>query len=1114
MAPEDSRRYTVARLRSFSGYDDSPIVDDSLTFNLPPFNQHSGRIVDQHPSDPLIPAYEVWSPNSAQRPFYPGLPPPHFESRTLPDRAVRRFDGHLGPFDYTMNPQVLTASVWRAFILRPSVGYGKRDEYPEYRFMYKEWEVTEGRTPYGPSGGHIKLPYIVELESRLALLDSLILGCSELELTFTNFWSQRPIFPHPAAINDLRSVVTYEDAVDLGVAIQRGLKEKAAYLIFANLLLDSGYQPAVDKLMVAEIPAADDRYLGAFINGDRRQDALWLLSQRVPCFLVHALTDMESWLATEPGVCGTWWEGTEAAGLGPWNGYDDIALRLNSVVRPYVAAIIRARIPSISVEDRERSSSSRQGWTGETIGIHASRPPLPPREPSPMIVDPPTAAPAIHPSLAAHPLDYVVVDQNRIPWLRPPVVFDSRGLSGQWTKWQFDDHGSLQEMSKRAAKEFEVDEDGDWFYDRHLRRELYIHPSPVPKGLISALQTFGRPAPRVAYLNPYGKQVKGSYWMYPKRFDGKGLVGKVCPTPETDPEDPSRTRTNDFLVESLPLLEGRTITAAPPVPVAAPPALAPDSGDHFPLPPTTPSRAVATSLRTGAARRRKDSGEISLGSSPEPESEVPTCYLMTSPFPISVDWNVVREALIALTLSTPESMILRVDRSATPSLQTLWVTLNSPEGAAALRSARLSSMVSPELGGELHWATLADLQQVRSAGGDSWTRPFPSLQPAAQLTREASPPPGSRRRAASPLAEPSRSRWRGRTPSPVGRRRSPTPRRRSPSPPPFPRRRSPSPPPFRRLAPVAQRPRRAVTSRRWSPPRRERSFERGRSDRGRMAPMESMGWGASRQSDMAPWTPAPAPFSSPSPSPYSPLAPLWSQPTPAEPAVGVPVTSQAPPPLGTREHAAFMAQVLIETMTRMAAGPPADPGAAQAPVLPSWWPQPGNAPPSAPEDVPPYGTLAPAALPLPAPSIPPVLAPSLPPVLPGPAGTEPVPLTRRLNIGILERLTDGPVVSSPSTTAPHLMHRLRVGLGERIADAPVAGPSSGAGGNRGREAGEVEDAVPERRKRGKRAGRQEHEKALRRQAARDRDRERRNQRRYQDDDDSWPGSGRARGGAL
>ncbi|KAF8054158.1 hypothetical protein FPV67DRAFT_1683018 [Lyophyllum atratum] len=1097
MAPEDSRRYTVARLRSFSGYNDSPIVDDSLTFNLPPFNRHSGRIVDQHPSNPLIPAYEVWSPNSAQRPFYPGLPPPNFQPRTLPDPSLRRFDGHLGPYDYTMNPQVLTASVWRAFILRPSFGYRKQDEYPEYRFIYKEWEVTEGRTSYGLSGGRIKLPYIAELESRLALLDSLILGCSELELTFTNFWSQRPIFPHPTAIDDLRHVAAYEDAVDLGVAIQRGLKEKAAYLIFANLVLDSKYQPAVDELVASEIPEADDRYLGAFINGDRRQDALWLLSQKVPCFLVHALTGVESWLATEPGVCNTWWEGTETAGLGPRNGYDDIALRLNSAVRPYVAAIIRAPMPSISFENRERSSSSRQGWTGETIGVHATRPPPQPREPSPMVIDPPSAAPAIHPSLAAPPVDYVIVDQDRIPWIRPPVVFDSRNLPGQWTKWQLDDHGSLQEMSKRAAKEFEPDEGGVWFYDRHLRRELYVNPSPVPKGLVSALDIFGRPAPRVAYLDPYGRQKKGSHWMYPARFDEGGRVGKTCPTPETDPDDPRLTRTNDFLVESLPLLDGRTGSIAARLPVIAPPP----TSTRTSLSPATPFRAVATSLRTGAARRRrtlsKDSAEISLGSSSEPEGEIPTCYLMTSPFPVSTDWNVVREAVVALTWSLPESQILRVDRSSTASLQTLWFTLNSPEGAAALRSARSSTRVSPELGGELHWATLADLQQVQSLGGENWTRPLPSSQPLTRLPQAASPLPEPRRRAASPLASASRSRWRGRTPSPIGRRRSP-------SPPPFQRRRSPSPPPFRRLAPIAQRPRRPAASRHWSPPRREQSFERGRSDRSRAAPTGSMGRGASRHSETAPWTPAPASFSSPSPSPYSPLAPLWSQP-PVEPLVVAPATSQVPPPLGTREHAAFMAQVLIETMTRMAAGTPADPGVAQGAALPSWWPQLGNAPPSAPEGVLPYGTLAPTAS---------ALASSLPPVAPGPMQGEPVPLTRRLNIGILERLTDGPLIDPPPNPAPHLMHRLQVGLGERIADAPVAGPSSSAGGSRGREAGEIDDAVPERRKRGRRAGRQEHAKALRRQAARDRDRERRNQRRYQDDDDSWPGSGHARGGAL
>ncbi|KAF8059063.1 hypothetical protein FPV67DRAFT_1675737 [Lyophyllum atratum] len=1084
MAPEDSRRYTYPRLPSFSGYSDPPVVDSSLTFNLPPFNQHSGRIVDQSPTDPLIPAHEAWSPNSMVRPFYPGLPPPNFETRTLPDRALRRFDGHLGPFDHTMNPQVLTASVWKALILRPSVGHLKSDEYPEHRFIHKEWEATAGRTSYGPSEGHIKFSYVVELESRLALLDSLIAACSDLELTYTNFWSQRPSFPHRTAIDDLRRIKAYEDVVDLGVAVQRGLKEKAAYLLFANLVLSSGYQQSVDNLVASEIPVADDRYLGAWINGDRRQDALWLLSQKIPCFVVHALSITESWLADDPGVHSSWWQTTEAALLRlETNGYDSIAKRLNSSARPYVAAVIRAAVPSASEEDRERTSASNQGWTGKEIGFHSSRPPPPPREPSPMIVDTPVVAPTIKPSLAAPSLDLVVVDKDRAPWIHPPVCFDSKGLSGVWTKWEYDDNGSLKEMSKRAAKEFEGFEgsdEGKCFYDRANRRELYIdrsRSSPVPEGLISNLKFFGRPAPRVVYLDPYGRQVKGSHWMYPFRFDEDGMVGKACPPPEPT---------------SLPLKKGLPAPAPAinhPQP-AAPPIVATVAISRSS--PTT-SKVTATSSSAGATKRPRisappDDGQVSLGSSSEGEEEDiedPTCYLRTSPFPVSADWHDVRHALISLTYAIPEALILRVDRTSTPSLQTLWVSLNSSEGAAALRIARASLKVSTVLGGDLHWATWSEMQQVQSLGGESWTRTLPPSQLVAQRTEAISPVRESRRRAASPLDDSSRSRWRGRTPPSFERHRSPSP------PPP----RRPTPP----RAPLDLRPRRAVTSRHWSPPRPDHGFERGRSERRRpmmRGPLErpTTSWRAASSS---------ASSSAPEPSPTPPVAT-----TPVTPA------SQLVPTVGTREHALFMAQVLIEAMTRAGTTDPAFTGAALGSALANLGPQAAVSATSVPAAM--SATSASAALS--ANSTPAAVSASseesmVPSI--GTAHSQAVasqpslsatafvqspasasrtdapsaPLMQRLNVGILERLSDAPSVP-PAHAMPHLMHRLRVGLGERISDVPTAGPSSAAlapAQDHGREEGEIGEDLPERRKRGRRAGRGEYEKEQRRLAARARD---------------------------
>ncbi|RDB17786.1 hypothetical protein Hypma_000982 [Hypsizygus marmoreus] len=124
----DSRRYLMGRLPSYHGYADLPVIDDRFAFILPRFYQHTGRVVDMPGG-----MWELWSPNSRQTPYYPGVTPSSFLPMPPADITQRRYDGHLGCFDFCISPQTLSPDrPWHGFILRSAFGYQKRNECPEF----------------------------------------------------------------------------------------------------------------------------------------------------------------------------------------------------------------------------------------------------------------------------------------------------------------------------------------------------------------------------------------------------------------------------------------------------------------------------------------------------------------------------------------------------------------------------------------------------------------------------------------------------------------------------------------------------------------------------------------------------------------------------------------------------------------------------------------------------------------------------------------------------------------------------------------------------------------------------------------------------------------------
>jgi hypothetical protein len=130
----DTKVYSTTRLRSYHGYTDPPLVDDGFVWKLPSGGRYFGREVQNGGK-----RYELWSPNSLQIPYYPGVRPRASKLVIGSTKTQRRADGQLGRFDPTISPQYFdTRRPWLAFLPSPQVEIDEEDA--AYAFVHECWE--------------------------------------------------------------------------------------------------------------------------------------------------------------------------------------------------------------------------------------------------------------------------------------------------------------------------------------------------------------------------------------------------------------------------------------------------------------------------------------------------------------------------------------------------------------------------------------------------------------------------------------------------------------------------------------------------------------------------------------------------------------------------------------------------------------------------------------------------------------------------------------------------------------------------------------------------------------------------------------------------------------
>ncbi|KAJ6456027.1 hypothetical protein C8R47DRAFT_1227998 [Mycena vitilis] len=590
--PDNHVRFARPRLPCLAGYGGLPGIYTAMSFDLRHLPRVTSRVVKMEGH-----TYELWSPNSTQQPFFAGVP----RSDWLPGiprlLSDRRYDGHAGRHDCLYAPQYYR-SIAKHWPFMRRVSMVSPGDYAELAYvpLTKFWQ----RDPANPFRGAFDPTFIAGLSALRRSLDQQMGKHRELASYRSRSrpsskptdWDTRPMYATEDRIARLLAVRAWDEAVDMGVAMQRGLREKEAWLY----LFEARSQQR--RLLLAELkeesmPLAKEKFIGVWINGADEELTLRYMRAGVPCFIVH------EYIASAPTrelvgdvkVYADFLEGTEMLELlGDDNPYQRIARNQGVLDNIVLGDDGRGlQLPALAVDEMRSSSMFLEQLDPVAAPSSSPRAPSPRREVLPSAGAPSQAAPASDwrpyprppsrgarspketpwiqtgwsapssshsdlpslPPLAtpatissrakrdryqARPLEYQLVDPQRSSWIVPPPIQKAKD-QGKWTKFELDEVHQLPAFVRRGAQT-EVESSNLW-YDRENKRRLYFGHFVPPAGVLDE-DRFGAPVPRYPFFaedgNKWAPQT-ASYWMYTTAESPRRNVGKraVAPAPSRLP---------------------------------------------------------------------------------------------------------------------------------------------------------------------------------------------------------------------------------------------------------------------------------------------------------------------------------------------------------------------------------------------------------------------------------------------------------------------------------------------------------------------------------------------------------------------------------------------------
>ena len=254
-----------------------PAVNDAMTFVLPLFQTLHSRLVRVGPK-----LWQLWSPNSPLNVFYPRIRTPGYKVKMEDDKEKRRFDGHLGRFDPTRSPQHFNARrLWLGFVHRDHTTSSRVEHIPSFL----AWESLP---PHNNSRdlGKLDTAFIIQLTSRNIELEAIMASCKGMADIVPAYWTDRPIRPVKDELWALHGTLHFSTAVDTVAAIQIGLKLKSAWARAIGIMVKEK-KGVTYTGWIPKVPVASEEFLGVWINGTKEEEAMWLLSHKIPCFIIH-----------------------------------------------------------------------------------------------------------------------------------------------------------------------------------------------------------------------------------------------------------------------------------------------------------------------------------------------------------------------------------------------------------------------------------------------------------------------------------------------------------------------------------------------------------------------------------------------------------------------------------------------------------------------------------------------------------------------------------------------------------------------------------------------------------------------------------------------------------
>ncbi|KAJ7684643.1 hypothetical protein DFH06DRAFT_1313045 [Mycena polygramma] len=732
----DDRVYSTARVKCNNCYDFRPGVILGARVELPTIFRYHGREV-KFGSE----WYEAWSPNSLQRPYLPGRKKP--SSELFPAKlSQRRFDGFPGRFDPMEAPQYdSSGSEWLPFARRPSTVRASESCVVGFTSIAVEW--SKGR----PDGNRVNVSFLNDLQAWHNELCDQSEGLRDL-MQKTE-WENRTPMPSQQDFDYLADCRKFENAVDACARIQWLLRERQAWVAMCCAFLNIA---EVTDMWVKPYGAADDNLVGVWVNGASERVVAWYLQAKVPVFLLHryGATEMRRSEREELPILSDFAEGTEAFDRksATKNGCAYLA-RKGEFAYTWVEDDDGRDVdlPAIDEHHSYLSSSlfleARQRARADEVEL--------PTSPSKKPEDPRYAAP---------PLFRYILHQGRVAWIEPPSI--EPVTEGQWEKWELSSEVDVNDgeevVFKRAKKWRQTEDEGSVWYDRQLRREIYVYADYQPPLGVVHSWTFGIPAPRVPYFE--GKRQKAaSHWMYRSREPLPRDIGRSCefPVEEDLPftQDSSLAPLSklDGLPAALPQvkLELPPLTLAPSPPSRAAEDFAPSQTLPAALPSPGALEVLATSLLptveeepmaleelrssplptdNGKGKWREMSEDaVSLGSELEEELEERSAadeFLATAiePNPPSrfIRIRHLSDSPSSFTFVERFARLLRLRDCAMESVlnaqHAIWVCF-----AGAMEGERAMACFADQLGGngtELAFETEAEFTNAQLYGTDAW----------------------------------------------------------------------------------------------------------------------------------------------------------------------------------------------------------------------------------------------------------------------------------------------------------------------------------------------------------------------------------------------------------